>query len=234
MCQYVVPVVRSGKQGRPLLRTCCQKARLFHYTAQNNSRQPLRWNDALFFETICGKFGIMKIYFCRWHSLPCLELPPLASAPPLPWLLYWIGCGNSRSLYRGQPAGHCYSRPPSGCLFLLWHRAIRDRETKDDKWRLEGAQRRNRGWLKGDWSVMCCHPEKTGLIFLRWLHFYLQSLGIKKNKKTNKQLSSFYPWLFSRILQHCLDWSLHFPSVSRWKYNWMVTFWWMILHNLLA
>lgn len=81
MCQYVVPVVRSSEKGRPLLRPCCQKARLFHYTAQNNSRQPLRWNDALFFETICGKFRIMKIYFYRWHSLPCLELPPWPHLP---------------------------------------------------------------------------------------------------------------------------------------------------------
>lgn len=146
MCQYVVPVVWSGEKGRPLLRTGCQQARLFHYTAQNNSRQPLKWNDALFFETICGKFGIMKIYFYRWHSLPCLELPPPpASAPPLPWLLLWTGCGNSRSQYRGQPAGHCYWRPPSGSLFLLWHHAIRDRETKDDKWQLVGGQRRTRG-----------------------------------------------------------------------------------------
>lgn len=157
MCQYVVPVVRSSEKGRPLLRPSCQKARLFHYTAQNNSRQPLRWNDALFFETICGKFRIMKIYFYRWHSLPCLKPPPPpppASAPPLPWLLLWAGCGNSRSQYRGQPAGHCYSRPPSGSLFLLWHHAIRDRETKDDKWRLVGGQRRNRGRLQGGLEVL--------------------------------------------------------------------------------
>lgn len=71
--------------------------------------------------------------------------PPPASAPPLPWLLLWTGCGNSRSQYRGQPAGHCYWRPPSGSLFLLWHHAIRDRETKDDKWQLVGGQRRTRG-----------------------------------------------------------------------------------------
>lgn len=32
----------STERGRPLLRPRCQEARLFHYTAQNNSRQPLR------------------------------------------------------------------------------------------------------------------------------------------------------------------------------------------------
>lgn len=35
-------VVWSGENGRPLLRTDCQQARLFHYTAQNNSRRPLK------------------------------------------------------------------------------------------------------------------------------------------------------------------------------------------------
>lgn len=61
---------------------------------------------------------------------------PLPS-PPQGLLLLWPGCGTSRSQYRGQAAGHCYSRPPSGSFFLLWHHAIRDGETKDDKWLVE-------------------------------------------------------------------------------------------------
>ena len=139
------------------------KGKAFHYAAQNNSRQPLRWNDALFFETICGKFRIMKIYFYRWHSPPCLELPPTLAPPPSPWLLLWAECGNSRSQYRGQPAGHCYSRAPSGSLFLLLCHAIRDRETKDAKWRLVAVEvvghhgEGTEGGWKGTWVF---HPKR--------------------------------------------------------------------------
>lgn len=46
-----------------------------------------------------------------------MAFPALPWAPPLPHpshaqSLLWAGRGNSRSQYRGQPAGHCYSRPP--------------------------------------------------------------------------------------------------------------------------
>lgn len=98
-------------------------------------------------------------------TLPGASLLALASAPPLPRLLLWTGCGNSRSQYRGQPAGHCYSRPPSGSLSLLWHHAIRDRVTKDDKWRLVGGQRRNREWPEGDLKFYPL-PRKEN-----WSHF---------------------------------------------------------------
>lgn len=69
MCQYTVPAVRSGEKGGPILPT---GARLFHYTAQNNSRPPLKRNDALFFETICGKFGNNDDLFLE---MPFLVLP---------------------------------------------------------------------------------------------------------------------------------------------------------------
>lgn len=47
---------------------------------------------------------------------------------------------ETQGLNIGQAAGHCYSGPPPGpqAPFLLCHNAIRERETKDDNWRLVG------------------------------------------------------------------------------------------------
>lgn len=114
---------------------------LFHYTAQNNSPWPLRWNDPLFFWNYLWKILNNGVLFLAvaFPAQPRVRPPPPPWPCPLPRLQLWAGFGNPRSHSRGQPAGHCYSRPPSGSLFLLWHCAIRTMKTKDDKWRSVGG-----------------------------------------------------------------------------------------------
>lgn len=168
MCQYVVPVVWSGEKGTPLLRPRCQKGKAFPLHSPKQFTPAIKMKWCLVLWNYLWKIQNNEDLFLLM-AFPALPgASPLASAPPLPWLLLWTGCGNSRSQYRGQPAGHCYSRPPSGSLFLLWHHAIRDRETKDDKWRLVGGggkEGTEDSW-RGAWRFTRRHPERT--VAIRW------------------------------------------------------------------
>lgn len=73
----------------------------------------------------------MKIYFYRWHSLPCLKLslswPLLLPSHDYSFALGVETQGHSTEVTRLVIVTQGLPQAP---LFLLWHHAIR--ETKDD------------------------------------------------------------------------------------------------------
>lgn len=85
----------------------------------------------------------MKIYFYRWHSLPCLELSP--SWPlRLPSHDYSFALGVETQGHSTEVTRLVIVTQglPQAPLFLLWHHAIR--ETKDDKWQSVGTKKVSR------------------------------------------------------------------------------------------